>query len=231
MQHISELIKPETLEVRREEKKARRELDPKTIEIINKLFLKFASIFPAFNTTFKTQAVMDSAKVEWTLAFMDSGINSVNQLEYGVKKARLSGRDFMPNVGQFIEWCTPTAQDLGFPNNEEAYLISIRMNVQFSDYKHPDVRVNAVIRHAINQIGTMKYREMKAETAQKVFKTYYAMALNQFCNGELKEIPKVIEDQSSQTEELTKSKAVVKEEFKAVRSHQSAMDAIKNMLK
>ena len=77
--------------------------------IINKVFEQLSKIFPAWQYNWKTQKEIDGAKMEWTKAFNENNINTLEQIKYGFAKARKSETDFLPSCGKFISWCEPSA--------------------------------------------------------------------------------------------------------------------------
>jgi len=193
MKHVSNLL---DLSQIREEKEKMSQPSRESAEVINWLFKELRSNFTAFKQAWPDQESYTQAKKTWLKAFVLSGINRIEQLQHGLNKCYLMEKPFVPTPGEFIAWCKPSPQDLGFPSPEEAYVISIKMNIQFSDYRHKDDRVDAVIRHAIGQICPSTYREMKVDNAKKTFKTYYDIALRQFLDGELKIIPKALPEKA-----------------------------------
>lgn len=88
--------------------------------IINKVFDQLAVIFPAWKHAWPTDKELSAAKMEWTKAFNENGINTLDQVKYGFMKARRSESDFLPSCGKFISWCSPSAEDLGYPSEHDA---------------------------------------------------------------------------------------------------------------
>ena len=88
--------------------------------IINKVFDQLSKIFPAWQYNWKTQNEIDGAKMEWTKAFNENNICTMEQIKFGFAKARSSQSDFLPSCGKFISWCTPNAEDMGYPSEEQA---------------------------------------------------------------------------------------------------------------
>ena len=88
--------------------------------IINKVFDQLAKIFPAWQYNWKTQREIDGAKMEWTKAFNENNICTMEQIKYGFAKARRSETDFLPSCGKYISWCEPSAEDLGYPSEMQA---------------------------------------------------------------------------------------------------------------
>jgi len=88
--------------------------------IINKVFDQLSVIFPAWKHAWPTDKELSLAKMEWTKAFNENNINTLEQVKFGFVKARRSESDFLPSCGKFISWCTPTAEDLGYPSEHNA---------------------------------------------------------------------------------------------------------------
>ena len=94
--------------------------------IIDRVFSNLATIFPAWKHNWKSDdpndpdKVLKSAKREWTKAFVENNISTMEQIKYGFTKARKSESDFLPSCGKFVSWCTPTAEDFGYPSEQQA---------------------------------------------------------------------------------------------------------------
>ena len=83
-----------------------------TAKVINGLFRELRSIFPAWKQAWPDMATYKAAKQQWMQGFLEAGICSTEQLRFGLMRARQAAKDFVPNVGVFIDWCTPTAEML-----------------------------------------------------------------------------------------------------------------------
>ena len=88
--------------------------------IINKVFDQLSIIFPAWKYNWKTDQEISSAKMEWTKAFNENDITTLEQIKFGFAKARQSESDFLPSPGKFISWCKPSPEDLGYPSEQES---------------------------------------------------------------------------------------------------------------
>lgn len=94
--------------------------------IIDRVFDNLAIIFPAWKHNWKSDdanqpdKVLKMAKREWTKAFVENDISTLEQISYGFAKARRAETDFLPSCGKFISWCTPDAEDLGYPSEQKA---------------------------------------------------------------------------------------------------------------
>jgi hypothetical protein len=94
--------------------------------VINKVFKELALILPAWQYAWKSDdpqnpdKVLNAAKQQWTKAFIENDICSVEQISHGFAKARKYESDFVPSCGKFISWCTPSPEDLGHPSEARA---------------------------------------------------------------------------------------------------------------
>ena len=94
--------------------------------VINKVFKELALILPAWQYAWKSDdpqnpdKVLNAAKQQWTKAFIENDICTVEQISHGFAKARKYESDFVPSCGKFISWCTPSSEDLGYPSETKA---------------------------------------------------------------------------------------------------------------
>ena len=106
--------------------------------IIDRVFDNLAIIFPAWKHNWKSDdpnqpdKVLKMAKREWTKAFVENDISTLEQISCGFAKARRAETDFLPSCGKFISWCTPDAEDLGYPSEQKAMrsCVAYRANVK-----------------------------------------------------------------------------------------------------
>lgn len=114
--------------------------------IVDLVFNQMTYIFSAWAKTWVDTEVIANTKKEWTKAFFENGINSVEQIKMGLAKARSSGTDFLPSPGKFISWCKPNPEDLGYPSVEKAKRLCIahrskeRLNVNTGMVTRPLIK-------------------------------------------------------------------------------------------
>lgn len=113
-------------------------VDRQTADIVNTVFDKLQGIFPAWRQAWTDDKALYNAKREWIAGFIQGGINSDAQLAFGFQQARKSSSPFLPNVGQFVAWCKPTAEDMGLPHEADAWIQALQ-----GKYSHPAVRIAA----------------------------------------------------------------------------------------
>lgn len=217
MRHISEVI---NLSQVREEKSEQAQLDPIASQIVDYVFVRLALICRGFDSFYADRNRLNAEKTLWILEFTKLGIRSRSQIEKGLSHINRMGFPNPPQLGGFLDWCTPKPEDIGLPDLRTAYNISISMNSQFSSFKPECQKTYSVIRHILEQIGSFAYRSMTADQAFKAFESYYPIACKQFMEGNLQEIPKAIPEKSpDHPDDRKRSNA----------ARLKAMEAIRNM--
>lgn len=91
-------------------------------QVFNELFRQLKATFPASIANFKEQSDLDEFKRQWTIAFIENGIRTLEQINIGMKIARQQTNPFLPSPGQFVQWCKQgdyTA--LGLPTDDELF--------------------------------------------------------------------------------------------------------------
>ena len=73
--------------------------------VLNTVIKAIRAIYPAWRTSIKSQAELDSLKAEWLIAFKENRISTSEQIQRGLGRCRKDTQPFLPSVGQFIEYC------------------------------------------------------------------------------------------------------------------------------
>lgn len=154
----------------------------KTSKVINILFGKLKSLFPAYHLSWPNQDVFNRAKKEWLTAFIVAKINDINMIEGGVQKCRESGSPFIPSVGQFISWCKPTIEELGLPSLNDAYAAAIKNS---SPYETKKDWPHFTVRHAARLTGSHQLTTKPEKETRSIFEENYKRAIQDFLNGKL----------------------------------------------
>ena len=170
-----------------EHKKPGLAIDEASARVIEKLFNELKSIFPAWKPAWPDDKSENNPKRTWTKAFIAANLSSVRQIEHGIKRSRISGSPFMPSIGQFIQWCQVSAEDLGLPSADRAYLVACSISHPTADAgdAHP------VIYHAACEAGMYLLASQPESRSRPVFERAYQLAVQMAAKGEpLREIPK-----------------------------------------
>lgn len=100
--------------------KPKQHVPDQAIKIFNELFRQLKATFPALMANIKTQDDLNELRRQWVLAFVENGINSIEQVNAGMKLARQQSTPFLPSPGQFVAWCRQgSIKAAGLPDNEE----------------------------------------------------------------------------------------------------------------
>lgn len=190
------------------------QIDEGSARVVNALFKELCSIFPAWKQAWPNDAALKAAKATWIKAFAKAGINSLEQIRYGIEACRDLGQDFAPSVGRFIKMCEPTAEMLGLPSADKAYAEACR-NAHPSADRH---WTHAAVMHAANETGFYNLNTLKEDESKKLFNRNYDIACRMVAKGEpLKEIPKALPSEVSVpakpetvNRELAKMRAMLK---------------------
>ncbi|RXT72270.1 Replication protein P [Pseudomonas syringae] len=177
----------------------KKELPPGTVDVVNALFRELQAIFPAWKQAWPDDAALQAAKRSWIKAFIVAGINSLEQIRYGLQNCRQNGNDFAPSVGKFIKWCQPTPEMLGIPSHDKAFREAL-LNL------HPSRRTSRqwtheAVRHAALQCEMHNLADLTSEKASKVFDRAYDITIRMLVQGQaLEDIATGIGHDSQKTE-------------------------------
>lgn len=197
MMKITDII-PTVLDKVKNSKDDCPQLDAVSGQLVEKVFVKIALICRGFDSFYADRNRLNAEKTQWVIAFTKLGLRNQSQIQQALNKLEFYRYPNPPQLGEFLEWRHCTPEDIGFPSVDEAYQMSILLNRQFSDYKIDDLRVETVIRHAINQIDSMTYRAMSINNAKQAFEYNYNVSLRQFIDGKLEVIKKAITEKPGQ---------------------------------
>ncbi|RMS14485.1 hypothetical protein ALP72_02110 [Pseudomonas coronafaciens pv. coronafaciens] len=177
----------------------KKELPPGTVDVVNALFRELQAIFPAWKQAWPDDAALQAAKRSWIKAFIVAGINSLEQIRYGLQNCRQNGNDFAPSVGKFIKWCQPTPEMLGIPSHDKAFREAL-LNLHPSRSTSRQWTHEAV-RHAALQCEMHNLADLNSEKASKVFDRAYDITIRMLVQGQaLEDIATGIGHDSQKTE-------------------------------
>lgn len=166
-----------------------RQVDPATVEVVNRLFVELQAIFPAWRQAWPDDKALAAAKRSWIKGFAAAGITSLEQIRFGLEQCRLYGGDFIPSVGKFIVWCRPTPESLGLPTPARAFREACRN-------AHPAAAArwsHEAVHHAACETGFHELRSLPEDRSRVLFERAYAVTVRMLLAGEpLREIPKAL---------------------------------------
>ena len=85
-------------------------------------FKRLKACYPSWRSAIRSAEEDAEFKKQWLRGFAENGVDSVDKLSAGLEFARRDKSSWLPSVGQFIEWCKPSAESLGLPDVRSAYL-------------------------------------------------------------------------------------------------------------
>lgn len=186
---------------------APKQLAAGTVDVVNALFKELQAIFPAWKQAWPDDEALATAKRSWIKAFMAAGINTLEQIRFGVERCRALGRPFAPSVGEFVAMCQPTPEEMGIPPLARALAETLEnfhpSRAGSRHWTHPAVR------HAALQCEAQNLGSMEVERAEKVFARAYDITIRMLVAGEpLGDIATGIGHDSQKTElELASERA------------------------
>lgn len=158
------------------------ELDRRTGTVINHLFRDLRAICSAWRQAWPDKESYKASKKQWLAAFLEAGINSPEQLQFGLMRCRQSGREFIPSPGTFIGWCQPSPEMLGLPTQDAAFREATRN-------AHPAMAGQGkwshdAVWHAAKECGFENLNRLPADASAKLFERNYAIAVRRLMAGE-----------------------------------------------
>lgn len=145
-------------------------IDDHAKRLVDKVFDQLKCIFPAWQYAWKDSEMINAAKVEWIKAFVEGGVNTVDQLREGFKHARASESDFLPSSGKFVQWCNKSVCDPA-----PGY-------IRFVNREKPQHPVEVATR---GEVG-FNCRSVSAEKAEKIWNKHYKINYQKWVDGQLK---------------------------------------------
>ena len=193
--------------------------------IINKVFDQLSKIFPAWQYNWKTQKEIDGAKMEWTKAFNENGITSLDQIKYGFAHARKSESDFLPSCGKFISWCHPSSEDLGYPSEEQAMrsCISYRNNKKM--FNPTPMYTRPIIIELCKRVDWWMMNSVQSNEQQRKASKHFSEVYINLCNSDYSE-PQESDDLRLPTQEVVE--AGMSDQQKADQ-RQRSLDSVRNL--
>lgn len=160
----------------------RAELNRKTAAVINDLFRDLRSICTAWKQAWPDQATYNASKQQWLTAFLEAGISSPEQLQFGLMRCRQSGAAFIPPPGEFIQWCQPSPEMLGLPPLRAAFREACRN-------AHPAMAGKGkwshdAVWHAAKECGFESLNKLAENLSSKLFERNYTIAVRRLMAGE-----------------------------------------------
>ncbi len=166
-------------------------LSKETAMVVNRLFRELRSIHSAWRTSWPDMEAYKDAKRTWTKALMEASVSDIDQLRFGLMRARQGGSVYVPAPGDFIKSCEPTAEMLGLPEVSVAYREACRL-------VHPSMAGRGrwshdAIYHAAKESGFDNLNRLDSKLGLKLFERNYVIAVRRLISGQpLQAMPKAL---------------------------------------
>lgn len=178
-----------------------KEFFDKTAAVVNRVFSVVSGLCPAFRNAWPTERHLSNARIEWTKAFMQAGLKDSRLIENGLSNLRLKGGKFVPSCGEFIALCKSPSPQMGLKSPQDAFKeAASKMHPLYGEDKRWS---HVAIHHAALNTGRQSL-QLPLEKALKIFERNYEIALSQWLNGELQDIPKALPEKPDD-DKITKS--------------------------
>ena len=230
MRHITESINLANLSQAREDKQEQQLVNQLCIVLVDYIFTNFFLGCRGADKLFSDNKRLQAEKKLWAIAFTRRQFVTKKDIHFGLLKLETHDKALPPNLGEFLKWCTPSPEDIGFLNDNQAYLKALDINSPYSDKgKGLSPEQLAVIQHAISETGSHKLRNDREAVVKPLFVHNYNVALRDYLQGKLKPINKALEDKGSEVIEENK-KTQISAEFGDCVRYKKAMGKIWEIL-
>lgn len=168
------------------------------VTAINELFKELRSIRSAWRQAWPDKETYQASKRQWFQAFLEEGICTQGQIDFGMTQVRKQPGDFIPSPGQFIEWCKPTPEMLGLPTLVAAHREACRN-------AHPGMAGQGkwshdAVWHAAKECGFESLNKLDASLSLKLFERNYAITIHRLLAGlPLQPMPKALPSRTAAT--------------------------------
>ena len=141
--------------------------------------------------------------MEWTKAFNENGINTLEQIKFGFAKARKLESNFLPSCGVFIGWCTPSPEDLGYPSEQRA----LRDCISYRNAKKMGIKTanRPWVNELISRIDWFLMNGASTQAEHKKAEAHFKERYLEFVNSDYREPPESSGDRL-ETAEIVKDR-------------------------
>ncbi len=148
-----------------------------TIVFVNRVMKTILANSPAWSISLKGTGSIDDYRQQLVKAFLENHITQMVQVELGLKRIRKEPTNFLPSVGQFINWCSPTPEAIGCPDIDEAYREACYYRYSKKTLSHP------CIAYALNKISMFDLSNKSEANTKPRFEKLYLKAVELFYYG------------------------------------------------
>ena len=190
-------------------------------ELFNQLMMiktGWRAMFPSITEPEQRKKAMGKLKVQFMKGLVENKITTIEQIEFGLIKARADPNPFFPSVGEFVTWCTPSHKDFGLPTPAEAWR-------EASTYSHMVTQREWKV-PAVYEAGRRSpfYGIRDGQIGEKQFCAYYETVCKEVMAGAVFAVPEY-ETKNRLTVDAKKKRRDKTEQNMS--AHQEAMNKLK----
>lgn len=149
-----------------------------TIIFVNKVMKTILANSPAWSVSLKGSESVNDYRQQLVKAFLENDIAHMAQVELGLKRIRKEETNFLPSVGQFISWCSPSPEAINCPDVDDAYKEACFYRYSKKPISHP------CIAYALAKITMFDLSNKSEATTKPRFAKYYQTAVERFYYGD-----------------------------------------------
>ncbi|WNJ97429.1 replication protein P [Vibrio ruber] len=141
-------------------------------QIVNMILRELRGIHPGWRASIRNEQEYETLKLNYVKAMMEQGVNTMVQVQRGLRMARANPSDFIPGPGKFCAWCL----------DDNAWLSAYqRMMTRCA----PQSRLEQLVRNECE----FDTRTLSQEKAKRLFEKTYHKWLQRERNGSLPQQP------------------------------------------
>lgn len=232
MKHVSNLINIDNYKKDTEDKHGNSSAEPQdgAGRLVDYVFSKFYVICRGFNKHYEDFNRLRLEKAQWIDAFTRLKYFKIIHVQHALEKLDKYQHPIPPQLGVFLSWNDPSANNHGFLSKQQAYVRAFEL---MRNYSHEPSDLSQeqilIIRHAISQTGHFEMRSLPEKSSRPLFEHMYETAINDFISGKLKPIPKQVETGQEAQLKCNKNLRVSAEDAKCT-THEAAMARMRSIL-
>jgi len=191
MKHIGDVIDVGLIKEIKAEKPAA-SVNYLSSNLVDWIFVVQAMACKGFDEYYADREKLAAVKAYWYSEFTREGIVQKKQVQLGVNKFAWYKYPKPPQLGEFLEWCKPAAEDAGLLSPDKAYTRSLEILRGITPSDLSAIQID-LIKHAIQESDSYFLKTNSRDKTEPLFKRNYVITIRNHIEGDLKPIPKAIE--------------------------------------
>ncbi len=161
-------------------------LNQLSCNIVDKIFGSFMLLCRGFDALYADTNRLKAEKTQWFMHFTKNGIIAISQVQRGMDRLSLHRHPNPPQLGEFLDWCNPSGEELGIPDVRVAYKQAVSNSYPGSDkrWDHPAVYT------AWRQTGSENLSKLPSAQSYPMFERNYEIIKRRLIAGDpVEDIP------------------------------------------